>query len=255
MSNHKRWKHIHPKGSEEYKLCFEKVRAAQTIERVTKTCICEKCGKEFEQTRSIHEWEKGNFKRFCSRACANSRVHTESTKKKIQSSLVKYYGKHDCVSAFPLFNRKRLALVKCPICGKLMKENHKACSRECSIKLRYGNVDRTALKYYRRQCAFKFALNQFPDEFDFSLIEKYGWYSAANSKHPNLNGVSRDHMVSVKYGWLHGISPDIISHPANCKLVLQNDNASKHDDCSISYEQLLERIENWNKKYGGAHIK
>ncbi len=101
---------------------------------------------------------------------------------------------------------------------------------------------------YRELCRFTFSLNQFPDEFDFKLIEEHGWYSAKNRGN-NMGGVSRDHMYSVKEGFLNNIDPKIISHPANCRLVRQCDNASKRDSCSITLEELLKRIEEWNKKY------
>lgn len=101
---------------------------------------------------------------------------------------------------------------------------------------------------YRHDCAFTFALSDFPDEFDFSLIEKYGWYKAANHGN-NLNGVSRDHMYSVKDGFINNVDPKIISHPANCKLVLQRYNSSKYSKSSITLEQLMDRIQKWDIKY------
>ena len=64
-----------------------------------------------------------------------------------------------------------------------------------------------------------------------------------------MGGVSRDHMYSVKQGFLNNTDLKIISHPANCRLVLQSDNASKSDACSITLEELLHRIKEWDKKY------
>ena len=101
---------------------------------------------------------------------------------------------------------------------------------------------------YRQACVFKFALNDYPDEFDFSLIEKYGWYRPKNRGN-NLNGISRDHMVSVRYGFDNDIDPEIISHPANCQLMRHKENVSKHIYCEITLEELQERIEVWNNKY------
>ena len=102
--------------------------------------------------------------------------------------------------------------------------------------------------YYKLQCQFNFALSDFPDEFDFDLIRKYGWYKAKN-KGNNPNGVSRDHMYSVMEGYRNNVDPSIISHPANCRLIRHNDNISKLDGSTITLEQLLDRIEKWNKKY------
>jgi hypothetical protein len=35
-------------------------------------------------------------------------------------------------------------------------------------------------KIYKAETKFKFGLNDYPDEFDFTLIERYGWYSPSN---------------------------------------------------------------------------
>lgn len=137
----------------------------------------------------------------------------------------------------------------CPVCGKTYKSKSKTCSNNCGQTYRHKDIDQTSLKYYRLRCQFNFALSDYPDEFDFSLIEEHGWYKAKNRGN-NLNGISRDHMVSVKYGWENNISPEIIAHPANCKLLQHSLNVSKFDSCSITYDELLKRIEEWNNKYG-----
>ena len=56
-------------------------------------------------------------------------------------------------------------------------------------------------------------------------------------------------MISVRYGFDNKIDPAIISHPANCQLLRQGDNASKGSANSIKIEDLLERIKTWNLKY------
>lgn len=109
-----------------------------------------------------------------------------------------------------------------------------------------GNED--SFKEYRLLCDFKFWLQSYKDEFDFSLIEKYGWYGKRKGEY-NLEGVSRDHMVSVKYGFLNNVDPKIIAHPANCKLMQHKENGKKKDKNSITLEELLVRIEAWDLKY------
>jgi hypothetical protein len=79
-------------------------------------------------------------------------------------------------------------------------------------------------------------------------VEKHGWYSAKNHG-DNLGGVSRDHIVSVRYGFVNKIDPKIISHPANCRLLPHNQNVSKGPDSGMSIEDLLVKIEAWNLKY------
>jgi hypothetical protein len=87
------------------------------------------------------------------------------------------------------------------------------------------------------------------EEFDFYLVEKHGWYSPTNKKN-NLSGVSRDHILSVKDGFDNGIPPHIISHPANCRLMIHTENISKNCSSDITYEELLEKIKKWDEKYG-----
>jgi len=118
-------------------------------------------------------------------------------------------------------------------------ESNKINYSKKSIK---QNIDR-----YRQLCLFKFSLNDYPDKFDFSLIEKYGWYKAKNRGN-NLEGVSRDHMFSVYDGYKQGILPYYISHPANCQLLPHKLNNVKKRNSSITFEELLKRIEEWNKK-------
>lgn len=127
------------------------------------------------------------------------------------------------------------------------RKDIKYCSSECKDKFRRKDVDK--LRMYRLDANFKFNLADYPDEFDFTLIEKYGWYSPTNKKN-NLGGVSRDHMLSVREGFEQGIDPKLLAHPANCKLMIHNENVSKHKTSSISLIELLQRIETFDKKYG-----
>ena len=88
----------------------------------------------------------------------------------------------------------------------------------------------------------------FPNEFDIVLVEQHGWYKATNRGN-NLTGVSRDHIVSVRYGFDNGIDPSIISHPANCQLLQHGTNVSKGKKCDLTIEELFVKISNWNDKY------
>ncbi len=135
----------------------------------------------------------------------------------------------------------------CKYCDKKLVKRKVFCDRSCKSK--FYNDNKTEYEIYRLKCDFKFNLGDYPDEFDFNLVESNGWYSPVNGKN-NLNGVSRDHMISVKYGFENNIDYKIISHPANCKLLLHNDNVSKNKKCSIDVNSLLDRIKLWDIKYG-----
>ena len=56
-------------------------------------------------------------------------------------------------------------------------------------------------------------------------------------------------MVSVRFGFDNKINPEIIGHPANCQLMVHNENSSKNSECSISLDELLNRIKKWDIKY------
>ena len=134
----------------------------------------------------------------------------------------------------------------CLNCNSSLTKNKFYCNRKC--KQNYERTNMSEFNRYKLDCQFKFNLSNFPTEYDFFLIEEYGWYSPKNKKN-NLFGVSRDHMLSIKEGYNLGIDPKIISHPANCQLLPHSKNVSKHKKCSISLEDLLTKIENFNKKY------
>lgn len=156
---------------------------------------------------------------------------------------------------------------KCKWCQKEFETFNdcisQCCSKSCTAKYRefktfmeklnaaQSEYERIKLEFrrYRVQVSFTFSLKNFPDEFDFSLIEKYGMYKAKN-RGDNPDGISRDHMYSVKDGFLNKVDPKIIAHPANCCLIQQRQNASKYSKSSITLEELMNRIEIWNKKYG-----
>lgn len=153
------------------------------------------------------------------------------------------YGKKYCD------DRKVITISECFVCSNRY-EYRLVKSKFCSDVCRQVFIkDKASLAEYRRMCQFKFSMKKFPTEFEFDLIKKYGMYSPAN-KGNNLGGVSRDHMVSVRYGFEHKIDPSIIGHPANCKLMIHTENISKMEDCSISLEELNKKIKTWNKKYG-----
>lgn len=69
MSNHKRWKHISPKGSENYKETTKKLsqKGKERYGVQDRPAVCPECGKEFMS----HYMKKGMWKKYCSATCAN----------------------------------------------------------------------------------------------------------------------------------------------------------------------------------------
>jgi hypothetical protein len=174
---------------------------------------------------------------YCSRSCANSRIRTQEIKDRVSKKMLGHYIK--TISVCPC--GKEI------ICySKISRIPHKYCSIKCSSKYidHRKIINIKEYKNYGLRCDFIFKLSDYPNKFDFELIKKYGWYHPKN-RGDNLNGVSRDHIVSVRYGFENSIPPEIISHPANCQLMRHRDNSSKHSKCGMTIEELKEKIQNW----------
>jgi len=195
----------------------------------TTNSLCKNCGTSFECYVKEHRL-------FCSKSCSatfnnSNRKLTKTTKQKISEKL-KNIPKKKILKQ----NRDK----KCKICGELkVSTKYKRICENCKIDY---------YQFYRQDCNFKFNIFDYPTEFDLHLVETYGWYSPTNKRN-NLNGISKDHMYSVMDGYKNKISSEVISHPANCKLMLYSDNSSKKDNSSISLQDLLNRISRWNEKY------
>jgi hypothetical protein len=216
------------------------------------TRICNFCKKEFK----AHKWD---VKKFCNRSCSgffnNSKRNPPSieTKNKVSESLKIHYSKNEHWSVKNLsIKQKELKKIEkniyCLECGNKIEclYKKKFCNDTC-IKL-YRRKKTDCKKQYRFDCAFKFSLSSYPNEFDFELIKKHGWYRPKN-RGDNPNGVSRDHMFSIDEGFKNNVDPNIISHPANCELMIHNQNNKKNRKSSITLEELKERIKNWDLKY------
>jgi len=209
---------------------------------------CKKCG-------NIIPYQKRR-NNYCSHSCSVSesnkkRIVSEETKKKIKISILSFLQKN------PDFNIKNkikdlTIFIKCKGCNNDIEKSkkNKFCSSVCRKQFRRKNM--TEYQKYKQDSLFKFSLNSYPNEFDFDLIKKYGWYKPTNRGN-NLNGVSRDHLYSIMDGFENSVDTYLISHPANCKLILQKENSSKHKKSSITLDELKEKVIKWNKKYNNEN--
>ncbi len=180
--------------------------------------------------------------RFCSERCSRS-YSTKKNRKEISAAVSR-----------TLKNRTVTLIEKrCEYCDEtftsLIRKRARFCTKRCAALSR--GLHLVGYEKYKRECQFTFNLSDYPNEFDFLLIKEHGWYSPKNRGN-NLNGVSRDHIMSIRWGFEHSIDPRYIRHPANCQLMCHNDNVSKGKKESISIQGLLHRIEEWDKKYLGS---
>lgn len=200
--------------------------------------------KHCKECESIIPFEKRLTNSFCNSSCSashNNRGREVTWGDKIGTSIKNHIIEKN--KNKPKQNKKT-----CLNCSKLFLKNKFFCSINCKREYERNNMN--SLIRYRMDCKFNFNLADYNEEFDFKLVEEYGWYSPSNKKN-NLGGVSRDHMFSIREGFDLKIDPKIISHPANCELLIHSKNISKNKKSSISLEDLLTKIEEFDKKYNG----
>lgn len=245
FANHVRWCKKNPKYNEIRERTIKNISAHKQL-RIKRTLTCPVCHNKFILEVTDNDFKKGNHRKTCSTECSHklSVMNTHDTcekNKQISLSLKNRYANHT----------ENDRVKKCKHCGKTFiakKSKNMYCSRGCARRDRDSN-NLSLKKYYKSCCDFHFSLNSYPDEFDFTIIEQFGWYKAKNNGN-NLYGVSRDHIFSCNDGFRKMIDPYIISHPANCQLLRHNDNASKHDKSNIMIDELISKIERWHKLYG-----
>jgi len=226
----------------------------------------------------------GTFGKFCSLSCSTRYKNKISTEQKISKYNIEPTVCACCNHPLPYEKRKnKFCSRSCSATvantavrkrGPLPKERYPFCSvkfYQCkhtnnwySNKNPNGTVRRCSPyiksekeKYYAA-ARFKFNVYHFPNEFNLSLIEEHGWYTCPGrkrSKEPkNIFGVSRDHIISVSYGFANNIDPSIIAHPANCRILLHSDNKKKHNKCDLTIGNLLSKIAAWDQKYTERRI-
>ena len=185
---------------------------------------------------------KKRINKFCSHSCSASVTnkqrgnHSVETKNKIGASGKAYFDK---------VGRKVKLIRTCKLCTNTVDKNHWYC-KDCKPNL----------LMYRKRADFSFDVFKYPNEFDLHLILNLGWYSSngrhCKNKKVNHSGVSRDHMYSVSNGYKNNKDPEILAHPANCKIMVHNGpngNNSKNGKSSLTWDELLVRVKEWNKKY------
>lgn len=194
--------------------------------------------------------EKKDYRNlFCSRSCSTS-FNNLNRKNTLQTISIKREKSIEwCIlNGMNIIHRK-----ECKFCKeefeyeKSYKSRKTYCSTECRRVDRQRHLNE--LEKYRARCKFKFNVFKYPAEFDLMLYNKHGFYKPTN-KGNNLLGISRDHMYSIMDGYKNGIDSKLISHPANCRLILQTENSRKHSKSIIDFKILMDRIKEWNNKYG-----
>jgi hypothetical protein len=220
---------------------LKRTRSKKTVTKPTTLRYCKYCGQ---------------LKSCCSDICRRPQL-VSSISKNFKCDLTKYIGSPEFITQYAIFRSKLTEeyaqsslptlAVKYEYSGdirnfsKLFKHLGIVCNNiRDSLKnyhKRLGTYDNISEKetYYK---ACKFRIKDYSCIEGYHLLLKFGWY------HPikNKSGVSRDHRYSIYDGWANKIPPEIISHPANCQLMLHKDNVLKQKSSSITIEELYERV-------------
>lgn len=235
MGNHGKYEQVrlHPNyiASTTRKVTLSKERAKQRLVAYNNNpVLCLNC-------QTPLPYKNHTIKKFCSRSCSASYCNlkkgprTEEVKKKIKETLLKN-------NALKPRKEEKEKVIKQRFCRK--------CCKEVEVKkYAFCNICRENFYLtYRSSAQFRFSIRDYSflfSEKEFQLIKEKGMYSPVNKRN-NLKGVSKDHMFSVSNGFKLGISAEIISHPANCKLLIHTENMKKSSTNSISFLELLKRI-------------
>lgn len=239
LAGHKRHCKLNPNYNEqEYKeKCLQiGKKSGQTIKeknllkeeniKKERKLICKKCGKEYILNLTDKEYNKGNYKKYCSRSCANSRIHSEETKKKIGLK-VKNSEK------FQINNK--LAIIR-----REQKRIPKQINKIKKYKIRYKKISKTKIiiehEYICKNCGKKFTNldnRNINSKIYCSKECKHEWLS----KHTGGYRIGSGHSKS---GWYKGIKCDSTWELAFLIYHLDNNLFIKRCDEKRKYI--------WNKK-------
>lgn len=183
--------------------------------------------------------DRFNKKTFCSRSCSaifhnSKRLMANGAKSTATFNTPKHIPCEQCSAQFITQFGKRF-------CSSTCYKAHVKIKRRSYTRSEYSNSHAK----YRMRCIFTFTKDQYPHLFKDDLIEKFGWYRAAN--HPlgyNPEGVTWDHLFRIEDGRRLGVDPKIMSHPANAEMVTWKDNFKRRKSV-ITLEDLLDRIKKW----------
>ena len=217
----------------------KKIMPHQDLGKYQKTLKnCKQCIVLFHPTK--------NRKSFCSQSCSATfnNLHRPNrsinTKLKISDALTRFHNKNTKAKQ-SVGEHSKLFLCTCKHCDE------KFVSR---IKKKYCRDHRTLYKESSK-AGYKFTFNVFhyPDLFDLTLIKTFGWFSPGGKAGKwNINGISRDHKISVNEAIANNYDPYYITHPLNCELMVHSENNKKKTNSSITYPELKKLVQEYDVK-------
>ena len=211
---------------------------------------CKNCSNQFQPKNK-------RYSTFCSQSCSASynnreRIKTKESKKKIGYSLKNKYNRKRY--PFPKsYNHHLSPRNKKNITGKYTKIFLNKC-KHCNYiffnrqKMKYCEKHKNLYgKNNRNLYTFTFDIYDYPDLFNIKSIKEKGFYSPRkDGKNVDLNKFTRDHKISVTEAIKNNYDPYYIKHPLNCEIMSMKENNIKNDKSSITYEELVILVNNFD---------
>lgn len=204
----------------------------------------------------------GQFK-FCSKSCTATHTNVKrgsrslDTRAKISATINRNNNNTPTEPYDPTINN-------CLNCGNLCKQRTlKYCSKVCAHtviqtrnciicgcefqgrpgtktcekhKTRYNMKEREVYE-------FRFNVYKFPELFDLEMLTRIGF-----KNRQNLNGIVRDHKVSIADAKKYNYDPYYISHVMNCQLITAYHNLRKNSKSSITYQELVNLVDEYDSQ-------
>lgn len=161
-------------------------------------------------------------------------------REKCQKTLLEKYGV-DNPAKNPEFYKKTVEKRKAAGSYVYRKEMN---SKSANLKRKQTRID----KGYDIDPILKSDFEQYESEVDRLTERNYKKYkkliNPANLKRGRVkDSYQLDHIFSKIDGFKNNISPDIVSHPANLRIISLKENISKSSRSDITIEKLLEKID------------
>lgn len=196
---------------------------------------CKKCQQDFKP-------KVGSSGKFCSKSCSAS----YNNAKRIPDPIKKIVSKENRVARrkaayTSTFRQTGLFSCKCRHCGDKFSSKMRVNYCESHSHL-YKNAN-------RNRYAFTFNVYKYPAIFDLEELATIGFYSPATNKH----GMTRDHRISVNEAIANNYDPYYIKHPMNCQLMSFKANNAKKTQSSITYNELVSLVKDFDSDVSGDH--
>lgn len=181
--------------------------------------------------------------KFCSHSCAA--VH--SNKQRTETGYSMSLASRDQI-------RAKLSVYVGPY-SKLSTKNCKFCKNQFITPVANrtqvcNNCQHLKWNNNKDQFSFRFNVFDYPDLFDLEQLKTTGWVAFGGKRGgvKNINGLSRDHRVSVNEAKKFNYDPYYISHPLNCELMPHHQNNQKKTKSSITYLELVKLINDYDNR-------